>query len=111
MASPPGGFAYNQELAKRRAEAIAALLIQDGVPAVRIVTRSFGIINPARSGSSPADIHDDQRSVVVPGLTLVGKSASTGVSNAGASSSVQQIPMKYFGCPSGPITQSLCDLR
>ncbi|MDD2878636.1 MAG: OmpA family protein [Acidiphilium sp.] len=102
MASPPGGFAYNQSLAERRAEAIAALLIENGVPAARISTRSFGIINPARSGQSAGNTHDDQRSVVLPGLVVSGRAASR---------SVQEVPMRYFGCPSGPVTQSLCDLR
>lgn len=96
MASPPGGIGMNQELGYNRAQSVASILIEYGVPESKIKIRSFGLMNPASSGNSSADQYENQRAVIIPGVP---QSDEFGTST------------KYIGCPDGPITESLCDLR
>jgi OOP family OmpA-OmpF porin len=41
-----GSSSYNQQLSQRRADAIKALLVQQGIPAERIDARGFGMQDP-----------------------------------------------------------------
>jgi outer membrane protein OmpA-like peptidoglycan-associated protein len=48
-----GSLAYNQELSKARAEAVARALIANGVPAERITTRGMAWTRPIASNDTP----------------------------------------------------------
>lgn len=48
-----GGEAYNQDLSQKRAEAVKAYLVANGVPADRLKTVGYGSAQPA-PGTDPA---------------------------------------------------------
>jgi outer membrane protein OmpA-like peptidoglycan-associated protein len=61
-----GGEAYNQDLSQKRAEAVKAYLVANGVPADRLKTVGYGSAQPLQ-GSNPAA--GDNRRVM---LTMLG---------------------------------------
>lgn len=89
-----GSAAYNQHLAQRRAEAVRAALVRDGVESGRITIRSQGEQNPVASNDTPAGRSENRRAeVIIPGMeatTAVGSSeGSTSATGSGGQSGQQ----------------------
>jgi len=52
---------YNQRLSERRADAVRDLLVKDGVPASRIVTRGYGASDPVADNSTSEGRQSNRR--------------------------------------------------
>jgi len=60
-----GARAYNQRLSERRAESVAAELIQNGVPGRRIVTQGMGPDQPVASNATVAGRTQNRRVEII----------------------------------------------
>jgi outer membrane protein OmpA-like peptidoglycan-associated protein len=60
-----GNDAYNEDLSRRRAEAVRNALIDDGIAGTRIVTRGFGEAYPVASNDTPEGRQRNRRVEVV----------------------------------------------
>jgi len=64
-ADSTGGSAYNMELSRLRAEAVATVLIRNGVDPSRITTRGFGATMPVASNDTESGRQQNRRVEVV----------------------------------------------
>jgi outer membrane protein OmpA-like peptidoglycan-associated protein len=60
-----GALAYNQRLSERRADSVAAVLIENGVPGRRIVTVGMGPNDPVASNATAAGRAQNRRVEIV----------------------------------------------
>lgn len=60
-----GGAAYNQQLSERRANAVKAALIQQGVPAARIQTQGLGMTRPVGDNGTADGRQANRRTEII----------------------------------------------
>lgn len=60
-----GSAAYNQSLSERRAGAVSAELVANGVPSRRVVSRGAGLTQPIASNATPAGRAQNRRVEIV----------------------------------------------
>jgi outer membrane protein OmpA-like peptidoglycan-associated protein len=60
-----GSQAYNQRLSERRADAVAAVLIENGVPGRRVVTQGMGPNDPVATNATAAGRAQNRRVEIV----------------------------------------------
>jgi outer membrane protein OmpA-like peptidoglycan-associated protein len=60
-----GSAAYNQSLSERRASAVSAELIANGVPGRRVVSRGAGLTQPIASNATAAGRAQNRRVEIV----------------------------------------------
>jgi len=60
-----GSRAYNLGLSKRRADAVKAYLVDNGVSSSRITTRGFGMDNPVASNATEAGRAENRRAEII----------------------------------------------
>lgn len=82
-----GSPAYNRALARKRAEAMRAALVRQGIESSRITIQPLGEDNPVASNDTPAGRRENRRVQVIiaePGATMVGSTqGSTATTSSG----------------------------